>query len=843
MRRKPVNSLAFGPRKLTGALTPEPSARELENAALSREAAAQSFVLLKNDGLLPLKAGAAVALYGYGASRTIKGGTGSGDVNERYCVSLAQGLENAGYNIVNREQIDKCDAEYMSRRIAWRDSILKKWAEGDNLKFFEVYSVTAFTPPVGEMPLPANSSAVGVYVLSRQAGENYDRSCTGGDYLLSDEEHELLAAVCRTHEQVLLVINSGGVVDLSCLDEFEQIKSVLLIGQPGMEGGNAAADVISGRINPSGRLTDTWAMKYSDYPASADMTSGHSQDKYYREGIFVGYRWFDSFGIKPRFCFGHGLSYTDFEIKFRSMRIEDQQVFVTVRVRNTGKVAGSQVVQVYASCPQTSLVKEFRRLVTFGKTVPISPGQLMDLEMSFPICQLASFSESESAWIMEPGAYVIWVGGDLDSSEKCAWINMKGKAVLERTEHICPLQQELEEILPDVSALTERLGGTDGLVRVTLYSASVKELVRPATSHSTLTEQIISRLTREQLISLMTGDPAKGQSTGFEEDGIFLPGSAGETSSCAEEQGLVSIVLADGPAGLRLNRHYDVDNGVIIRKGFTDSLEGGFFAGPDQQRGERHYQYCTGFPVGVLLAQSWDLRLMDRIGKAVAGEMLEFGVTLWLAPGMNIHRDPLCGRNFEYYSEDPLLSGVMAAAITNGVQSVAGCGTTIKHFACNNSEDNRYDSDSVLSERALREIYLRGFEIAIRSSQPMAIMTSYNLINGVHAANCRDICTQAARNEWGFAGLIMTDWCTTFNSPRTCTAAGCTAAGNDLIMPGVPGDWENIRQALDSGALSMEALKAAAENIVEICRQSARYSGGQPYAQGLPQLMEYVKYL
>ena len=250
-------------------------------------------------------------------------------------------------------------------------------------------------------------------------------------------------------------------------------------------------------------------------------------------------------------------------------------------------------------------------------------------------------------------------------------------------------------------------------------------------------------------------------------------------------------------------------------------LEDGFLAKEEPQyTGEIYYQYATAFPCGTLLAQTWDPEVLKKVGKAVGHEAVHFGVTLWLAPGMNIHRNPLCGRNFEYYSEDPLISGTMAVAITQGVQSVAGVGTTIKHFACNNQEDNRMASDSILSERALREIYLKGFEIAVRTSSPFAIMTSYNKINGIHAANCYDTCTKVARKEWGFGGLIMTDWTTTHNGPD-CTASGCMRAGNDLVMPGCENDHQNMREELASGSLKIEDLKRSVARLVDCVMQSS----------------------
>lgn len=326
----------------------------------------------------------------------------------------------------------------------------------------------------------------------------------------------------------------------------------------------------------------------------------------------------------------------------------------------------------------------------------------------------------------------------------------------------------------------------------------------------------IDNLSQEQLIQLATGAIAQEQSSNLGAAGITVPGSAAQTSNCAIEQGLEDIVLADGPAGLRLIKNYYVKDGAIVPQSFETALEGGFLCRNNgKQEGDKYYQYCTAMPVGTLLAQTWNLELIEEVGKAVAVEMKLFNVTLWLAPGMNIHRNPFCGRNFEYYSEDPILTGKVAAAMTQGVQSLYGCGTTIKHFACNNQEDNRMGSNSVVSERTLREIYLKGFEIAIKESQPLSIMTSYNLVNGIHAANNYDLCTKVARDEWNFEGIIMTDWTTTNQGPD-CTASGCIRAGNDLIMPGMSNDHENLKQELEEGKLDIEDLKKCITRLASV---------------------------
>lgn len=830
-------------RHFSGTKNQEASPRELRHRELARKAAAEGMVLLKNKGgFLPLKPGAAVALYGVGASKTIKGGTGSGDVNERESVSIYQGLKNAGYVITTEDWIQDYDACYQEARNAWRDDILERAAAKDEVTgFFNVYSTTPFMVPAGK-EVKKTDAETAFYILSRVAGEGADRQEAPGDYYLTDTEKKQLSDICALYAHVVVAVNTGGLADLSFLDEYDNIDALLQIVQPGMEAGNAFADVISGRVTPSGKLTDTWAYAYGDYPNSATFShnNGNVEKEFYTEGIYVGYRYFDTFDVPARFGFGFGLSYTTFETQVQSvsLRGDKKAVLLETETVNTGDTySGREVVQVYATCPDGRLSKEYRRLAAFGKTKLLAPGEKERLTLEIPLERLTSYSETDAAWILEAGDYVLWVGSSLSASTPAAALRLDRETVLIKTENICPCREALEELLPDKAkmkekreALAEKLAG---LPAIALPSAEIQTEIVSYKQNSELTpgeaREFAESLPVEKLIALASGDPGKGQGSNLGSAGISVPGSAGETNDCALEQNLASIVLADGPAGLRLMKHYNVHEGQIVNKPFKFSLEGGIFCeGEPADPGETYYQYCTAIPVGTLLAQTWDTALIREVGEMIGREMEEFGVTLWLAPGMNIHRNPLCGRNFEYYSEDPLLAGKMAAAMTDGVQSVPGCGTTIKHFACNNQEDNRMGSDSILSERALREIYLKGFEIAVKEAQPMSMMTSYNLINGVHAANCGDICTKAARCEWGFAGVIMTDWTTTEYGPD-CTASGCMRAGNDLVMPGALCDRENLTRELSEGTLSLEDLKACISRLVNIIWQSNRYEDAKPY--------------
>ena len=832
-------------RHFTGTTDNTVMKRELDNRKIARRAAAEGMVLLKNEGqILPLQEGTKVALYGVGASRTIKGGTGSGDVNERETVSIYQGMKNAGFEITTEDWIKAYDEQYQAARYAWRDEIEEKASklEDQVSGFFNVYSTTPFRMPAG-VPVTQTDAEIAIYILSRVAGEGADRFDTEGDYYLTKEEKQQLSDIYSMYKHVIVAVNTGGLADLSFMDEYSNIEALLQIVQPGMEAGNAFADIISGKVTPSGKMTDTWAYKYEDYPNSKTFShnNGNVDKEYYTEGLYVGYRYFDSFDIPVRYGFGYGLSYTTFETKVLATELkENKKIVVETEVTNTGDTySGKEVVELYATCPAGKLEKEYRRLVAFAKTGLLAPGQSEKLTLEIGLDKLTSYSEKEAAWILESGSYVIWAGNSLEASAPCAVLNLDKEVVLTKTQNICPLKDELEELKQSSEKMNQKL---EALLKVAeeekvpimeLKAADVETRVVEYRSNAECVPEearkFVDTLSTEKLVALASGDPGKGQGSNLGSAGISVPGSAGETNNCVLEDGVPGIVLADGPAGLRLMKHYNVHEGKIVNKPFKFSLEGGLFCeGEPADPGETRYQYCTAIPVGTLLAQTWDTALIEEVGEMIGGEMLEFSVTLWLAPGMNIHRNPLCGRNFEYYSEDPLLAGRMAGAMTNGVQNVPGCGTTIKHFACNNQEDNRMGSDSILSERTLREIYLKGFEIAITESQPMSIMTSYNLINGVHAANCEDTCTKAARCEWGFQGVIMTDWTTTEYGPD-CTASGCMRAGNDLVMPGAFSDRDNLNQELADGTLSMEDLKACISRLVNIAWQSMEFEDAVPY--------------
>ena len=617
-----------------------------------------------------------------------------------------------------------------------------------------------------------------------------------------------------------MIINAGGPVELTdLLAGTENICAILNISQLGQEGGNAVADILFGEFTPSGKLTTTWTKRYDDCPAAEEFSylNGNLETEEYAEGIYVGYRYFDSFGIEPLFSFGYGLSYTEFNIRLCGINTDSKGVTVTVEVENTGTTySGKEVVQIYASLPQDGSRKEFRRLVGYEKTEELKPGEKEMLNIVLPAKAFASFLEEQQEWRIQAGAYGIWIGNSLSEAKLSAGVKVSADVMMEKTKK-----------LEDHSEVVEIKDCAEELCRRAEEWTALLEELPNVSFEPEAEEKKVCRLPEEteipveDLIPLMYGNMSEIRST-LGASGIKVPGTAGETSEALLDQyGIPSLIMADGPAGIRLQQTYEVDRekDTVYGTGVLGSLENGYLVGrKDHEGAERYYQYCTAFPVGTALAQSWNKKLMEQFGRKVAAEMEEFHINLWLAPGLNIHRNPLCGRNFEYYSEDPFLAGTLAAAVTRGVQSRPGCGVTIKHFACNNQEDNRMGVDAHISERTLREIYLRGFEIAVKEGAPTAIMSSYNLINGVHAANSKDLCTRIAREEWGFDGVIMSDWNTTVPEDGSIPWV-CVAAGNDIIMPGNPDDDKNIRDAYKEGKLTEKEIRLCANRILKLIRR------------------------
>ena len=754
---------------------------EREHLERLRALAPECMVLLRKNGDFPLEAPGKIALFGSGARRTIKGGTGSGDVNSRFVISIEEGLERAGFTVTSKGWLTGYDVVREMASERFYAGIRQEAREKHQLPILVAMGRAMAEP---EYLLPRNAEGdTAVYVLARTSGEGSDRKPVPGDVLLTETEIRDILAIRREYKRFLLVLNVGGPVDLSPLGD---VENILLLSQLGAVTGDAFADVLLGRSVPSGKLSTTWAA-WPDYPTVGEYVQ--PDDTRYREGIYVGYRWFDSVGKEPAFPFGFGLSYAEFERGSVSAALKGSRVSLTVPVKNIGSYPGKECVQVYVSVPAGKLDQPRQTLAAFGKTGLLQPGKRETLHIHFNLEELASFDEEASAWILEAGHYGIHVGSSSRETQPAAVLALPEAVAIRSVCHVGG-KPDFQDWKPAPLSLD--------------FPKSLPEL---------------------------TVDPAVFRAI------KQVAGAAGETYGSIP--GLPGLVMADGPAGLRLSRTYTRDAKGAHAIGATMPADMTALLGPLEKgamsllqgkaKGEVYEQYCTAIPIGTALAQSWNPAVVEACGDLVGREMEIFGVQLWLAPAFNIHRTILCGRNFEYYSEDPLLAGRMAAAMTRGVQKHPGCGVTIKHFCCNNQELNRMTSNSLVSERALRELYLRAFEICIREADPAALMTSYNLLNGEHTSERADLLQTLLREEWGYRGLLMTDWVVSNASGKgrhsMAFSAPSIAAGN-IFMPGSPSDFQRALKALTGKdkrfALSRREAERCAAQVVDCALRLAK---------------------
>lgn len=825
------------------------SQREQRNMERSRRIAAQGMVLLENDGVLPLKSvNGKIALYGSGARRTVKGGTGSGDVNSRMVVNAEQGLTDAGFRITTGSWLDRqeelCKTHFEKHVEKVTGMLQEKGPAGIAEILSEPYR-DPDEPEITKEDISSSGTDTAVYVLARTSGEGKDRIAKPGDYELSENEAKNIKAIAKAYGKTVVVLNVGGIIDTKLLRSTEGIHAVLLMSQPGNISGWALADILTGKETPSGHLTATWAENYSDYPC-ADTFSYRNHDlddEYYNEGIYVGYRYFDTFGITPAYPFGYGLSYTTFSRQTQNVSICGDKAEVKVKVANTGsQFPGKEVVQVYVSAPKGQLEKPYQELAGFVKTKELKAGESQEVEIAVEIASLASYDEVSASYILEAGDYIIRVGNHSRNTKIAAILRISDRIITKTLKNRLVPEHRIEELTPqNVAPYSYEGEAAEKELAPVLELAEPEILKKEVIYKEEEMHPLAEKLSVQELTKLCIGSARGGFGSGstIGAASTACPGAAGDTTSdLLETRGVPNLVLADGPAGLRLSRSFAADSQNNIIPGLGESAFGGieklFGKVPPKRPDDAidYYQYCTAIPIAMLLAQTWDEELIEEAGDIVGEEMEEFGVTLWLAPGMNIQRNPLCGRNFEYYSEDPLVAGRCAAADTKGVQKHPGCGTTIKHFAMNNLEDNRAHNNSQANERAIREIYLKGFEIAINESQPLAVMTSYNLLNGVHTANSHELLTDILRGEWNYEGLVMTDWGTTgggdmnpalSNKYGTSSAAECIKAGNDLIMPGSQQDEDDIVQAVREGLVSREELQKCASRVLKTIEKSKKW--------------------
>ena len=805
----------------------EPNQRETENLEVAYRAACEAVVLLKNDGTLPLK-NKKVAVYGAGAIKTIKGGTGSGEVNERHSVTVLEGLRNRNFDIASEKWISDYESGYDAAVASYKEERMKR------INIFKLNSIMQmmfenFRMPCGRAvtaeDVAASDTDNCIYVLSRQAGEGGDRKTEKGDFFLTDEEETAIRFCAENYRNFILVINCGSAIDMAFAEKIPGINAILYICQLGTAGGNALADILSGDITPSGKLSDTWAKQYSDIPFSDAYSylNGNLDDEYYREGIYVGYRYFDSFHVEPAYPFGFGLSYTDFTV--HSAGVCEKKGIITVKasVTNTGdRYSGKEVAQLYVSAPNGKLHKEYQQLAAFEKTEILAPGQRQELELSFDLRSVASYREEDGSYVLEAGDYILRLGNSSRNTVPVGIVTVEKELIVSVHCNICPIKEPMEELKAAPFAF-EAI--PQGLPRMILDCSTFETVhhtyEQPGICDDPKVKAFMEGLSPADMAEIVVGIGMFGGTTRF-----TLPGAVGKTTSKFWDKGLANVSLCDGPAGLRIQKRSTAEKNGKVKPvemamsvfdafpGFVKKMMTG-----DPDKAPVLYQYTTAFPVANALAQTWNQKLMYEVGNAIFREMKEYGCTYWLAPAINIHRNPLCGRNFEYFSEDPRLSGLMASAITRGIQQEEGFYVTVKHYACNNQEDNRNNVSSNLSERALREIYLRGFEYTVREGNAKSIMTSYNKVNGVYAPNSYDLCTKVLRNEWGFDGVVMTDWFST--NKGLASNPLCMKVGNDMIMPGGSYPKKDILDGIRKGIISEEDLRRCCANVVKSILYSA----------------------
>lgn len=756
---------------------------------LTREAACEGTVLLKNsNNALPLKQGERIALFGKATIEYIKGGGGSGDVHCPYIRNIYEGFlqkENEGKVEIFKPLIDfyKDYVKTESVNVLTQEQINARWDIVNNMEFcterddmtydtFAAMHVKEAYVPESLIENAAKNAETAIITISRFSAEGVDRRPIEGDYYLSTLEKNLINSCCDLFSKVIIVINSGATIDCEFFAENDKINAVVFAWQGGMEGGCALADILVGDVNPSGKMVDTIAKSYDHFPTKEDFWECFDHVDY-SDDIYVGYRYFETIpGAKEkvRYPFGYGLSYTTFELTDHLAFLHSDLIHTVVNVKNTGNVSGKEVVQVYYSAPQGLLGKPAKVLAGYKKTKLLMPGEVETIHISFPTTQMASFDDlgkiSKSSYVLEEGTYSFYLGTSVRDTTKANYeLHLEKNIITEQLTSRCRPFKLKKRMIAD--GTYEELP----IENPTYYYGKVSGNNSNDCSTEISFDKVHSEISMDDFVKQLTIDELAFLVGGQPPTGVANTGCFGGLSRLS----IPAIPTADGPAGLRL----ETETGIPT----------------------------TAWPCATLLACTWNTDLIEKVGAGGGAELRENNLGVWLAPALNIHRDPLCGRNFEYYSEDPLIAGKCAAAAVRGIQSQK-VAVSIKHFACNNKEANRFASDSRLSERALREIYLKGFEICVKEADPWTLMSSYNLINGLHTSESYELLTCILRNEWGFKGMVVTDWGVK-NRPVIEVKAG-----NDMKMHcGYP---EELIEAYNNGELSRAELELCVKRILDM---------------------------
>lgn len=751
--------------------------------SLARQAAAEGCVLIKNENdTLPLKKKDNVAVFGRIAYEYYKSGLGSGGlVNTRYTVGILDALKAEEELTVN----DRVDAVYRE----W----LKEHPYDSGQGWGQVPWCQEEMPCTEEVLNAAAGSDAAIVVIGRTAGEDQDNRNEPGSYLLRDVERELIKKVSAAFPRTVVLLNVGNIIDMKWVEELG-VPAVLYVWQGGQEGGNGAADVLTGRVNPCGRLTDTIAENIADYPSTPFF--GDEVKNIYAEDIYVGYRYFETFARqKVKYPFGYGLSYTTFDIRGVVAASAGDVLTVRAAVTNTGSVAGREVVQVYINAPQGKLGKPYRVLAAFGKTKLLAPGETEELELSCSKYTFASYDDAgvtghKSCYVLEAGIYEVYVGADVRSAALFGTYEEDFVVVAELQEACAPVEhfQRFKPVegrigLEDVPIRTVDPAAriASGMPEEIPYTGDRGIRLSDVYEGKNGLDEFVAQLSEEDLIHMFRGEgmssPKVTPGTGAAFGGI---------TGSLRAKGIPAACCTDGPSGIRMD---------VGTKAFS-------------------------LPNGTMLGCTFDLKLVEALYGMTGRELRANRVDALLGPGINIHRHPLNGRNFEYVSEDPLLTGKMGAAQIRGLGVVGSTGT-IKHFCANNQEAKRRRVEAVVSERALREIYLKGFEISVKEGEARAVMTTYGPVNGIWTAGSYDLNTTILRNEWGFTGIVMTDWWAESNVEGQESSMKCHApmvmAQNDLYMvtqDAADMGQDDVLEKLLAGEITRGQLQRNAKNIL-----------------------------
>lgn len=764
-------------------------------AALARQAAAEGAVLLQNeDQALPLKEGDKVAVFGRMQFHYYKSGTGSGGmVNTKYTVGILDALKEENIHL-NQSLMDTYQ-EWIQEHPFDRGS---GWAQ-------EPWSQEEMTLSAETIKKAAKESDTALVILARTAGEDRDAQDAEGSFLLTKEEEDMLEKVCRAFQKSIVLLNTGNIIDMKWVGKYCP-SAVLYVWQGGMEGGHGTADILMGRVNPCGRLTDTIAYDLGDYPSEGHF--GGEDHNLYAEDIYVGYRYFETFAKdKVLYPFGYGLSYTSFDIRRRNLRREGRNIVLDIEVENTGAVSGKEVVQVYAALPQGQLGKPERILAAFAKTRLLKPGETEEMTLTVSEERLMSYDDSgvtghRFCYVMEPGDYAFYIGNNVRDAVYAGSVRTDSVNVIQKcTQAAAPVREfsrmragepgngdnrEIlwEEVPVRLDSMQERIDH-DTLETVS-YTGDRGYRLGDVFDGKVGLEEFLAQIPDEALCHMVKGEGMCSPKV--------TPGTAAAFGGVTEELkdfGIPCGCCADGPSGIRM------DCGTT----------------------------AFSLPNGTCLASTFNEELMEALFEMEGAELRKNRIDTLLGPGMNIHRHPLNGRNFEYFSEDPYLTGRMAAAQLRGLHRYGVTGT-IKHFAANNQEHNRRKTDAVVSERALREIYLKGFEIAVREGGAYAVMTSYGPVNGVWTAGNYDLLTVILRGEWKFGGMVMTDWWADVNEEGKPDApanfAPMVKSQNDIYMvvPDTKSFDGNLKECLEDGSLTRPVLVRSAANICTMLMKS-----------------------